>query len=204
MATFALVVEERGPYKMRSVPRRWMVRVAPFVLLVGSGAFAANDKDGAQADLPFAKQANLSPQETLTQSKEYQTKMLDTQKRIVELQDVAKKQKDIIKLNCVNDKLLQVKGHLAVNDQAMTSLNEAIAKNDDGARQHEFTRVTILYQKVTVLGTEAENCIGEDLSYVGQSRVDIEIDPSIPQVDVTDPGYPQLDTTRPPLASSLL
>jgi hypothetical protein len=181
-----------------------MVRIAPFVLLVGSGAFAANDKDGAQADLPFAKQANLSPQETLTQSKEYQAKMLDTQKRIVELQDVAKKQKDIIKLNCVNDKLLQVKGHLAVNDQAMTSLNEAIAKNDDGARQHEFTRVTILYQKVTVLGTEAENCIGEDLSYVGQSRVDIEIDPSIPQVDVTDPGYPQLDTTRPPLASSLL
>ncbi len=181
-----------------------MVRVAPLVLLVGSGAFAANDKDGAAADLPFAKQSNLSPQETLTQSKEYVSKMQDTQRRIVELQEVAKKQKDIIKLNCVNDKLLQVKGHLAVNDQAMTSLNEAIAKGDDGARQHEFTRVTILYQKVTVLGTEAENCIGEDLSYIGQSRVDIEIDPSIPQVDVTDPGYPQLDTTRPPLASSLL
>jgi hypothetical protein len=130
--------------------------------------------------------------------------MQDTLRRVVELQEVAKKQKDIIKLNCVNDKLLQVRGHLAVNQQAMANLNEAIAKGDDGSRQHEFTRVTILYQKVQVLGTEAENCIGEDLSYIGQARVDVEIDPSIPQNDPTDPGFPQVDVSRPPLASPSL
>ncbi|MFM9469817.1 hypothetical protein ACKI1K_44555, partial [Streptomyces scabiei] len=90
---------------------------------------------------------------------------------IVQLQELAKKQKDIIKLNCTNDKLLQVKGHLALTDQAMANLNEAMAKADDDARKHEFTRVTILYQKVLVLGTEAENCIGEDLSYVGATTV---------------------------------
>jgi hypothetical protein len=189
---------------MRTVPRRWLVRLAPLALLIGTGAFAANDKDGSQADLPFAKQANLSPQETLAQAKEYVTKMQDALRHVVELQEIAKKQKDIIKLNCVNDKLLQLKGHLAVNDQAMASLNEAIAKGDDSTRQHEFTRVTILSQKVQVLGTEAENCVGADLSYVGQARVDVEIDPSIPQADVTDPGFPQLDTSRPPLASSPL
>ena len=135
---------------MRSTPRRWL-RAAPLALLVGSGALAANDKGATQADLPFTKLANLSPQETLAQSKEYVSKMQDTQRRVVQLQEVAKKQKDIIKLNCVNDKLLQVKGHLAVNDQAMSSLNEAIAKNDDATRQHEFTRVTILFQKVAIL-----------------------------------------------------
>jgi hypothetical protein len=183
-----------------------MLRLAPFALLATTGAFAANDGNpgGTQAELPFAKTANLSPQETLTQSKDYVTKMQDTLRRVVELQEVAKKQKDIIKLNCVNDKLLQVRGHLAVNQQAMANLNEAIAKGDDGSRQHEFTRVTILYQKVQVLGTEAENCIGEDLSYIGQARVDVEIDPSIPQNDPTDPGFPQVDVSRPPLASPSL
>ena len=35
--------------------------------------------------------------------------------------------KDVIKLNCVNDKLMQVKGHLAVTDQSFTALNTAAA-----------------------------------------------------------------------------
>ncbi len=184
--------------------RRVWLRLAPLALLVGTGALAANDKDGAQAEIPFSKVANLTPAETLAQAKEYVNKMQDTLSQVNRLQDTAKKQKDIIKLNCVSDKLMQIKGHLAVNDQAMSSLNEAIAKGDDGTRQHEFTRVTILFQKVQVLGTEAENCIGQDLSYLGAVSTEQVIDPSIPTTDVTDPGYPQLDTSRPPLASSPL
>ena len=37
-------------------------------------------------------------------------------------------------------------------------------------RTHEFTRLTIINQKVLVLGAEAENCIGEDLSFVGATQ----------------------------------
>jgi hypothetical protein len=148
--------------------------------------------------------ASLTPSETLAQSKDFINKMQDTVRRIVQLQELAKKQKDIIKLNCTNDKLLQVKGHLAVGDQAMSSLNEAMAKSDDDARQHEYTRVTILYQKVLVLATEAENCIGEDLSYVGSTNVTVDIDPAIPVADVTAFNVPTVDVGRPPAASSPL
>ncbi|MSP59312.1 MAG: hypothetical protein EXR72_03045 [Myxococcales bacterium] len=175
---------------------------APFALLLGTGAFAANDTKGADADLPFAKQANLTPQETLVQSKEYMGKMQDTLRQVNDLQTLATKQKDIIKLNCVNDKLLQLKGHLAVSDASMTNMNDAISKNDVATRMHEFTRITILHQKVSVLGTEAQNCIGDSEIYVGNARVDVEVDPSIPAADVTDPGFPVLDVTRPPQASS--
>ena len=58
-------------------------------------------------------------------------------------------------------------------------------------------------QKVTVLGAEAENCIGEDLSFVGATRVDVEVDPNIPQYDPTQPGSPFIDITRPPEASPI-
>lgn len=189
---------------MRNSPRRWMVRFVPLGLLIGSGAIAATDNKAAEADLAFSKQANLSPAETLAQSKDYVGKMQDRLRKVVELQEVAKKQKDIIKLNCVNDKLLQVKGHIAVNDQAVSNLNEAIAKGDDATRQHEFTRITILYQKTEVLGTEAENCIGDSEIYVGRAVVEVVIDPSIPQVDLTDPGNPLLYLDRPPVASATL
>jgi hypothetical protein len=189
---------------MRNTPRRWLIRFAPLAVLIGGAALANRDGKGSEADLGFSKQANLAPSEMLAQSKDYVSKMQDRLRKVVGLQEVAKKQKDIIKLNCVNDKLLQVKGHIAVNDQAMNNLNDAIAKGDDASRQHEFTRITILYQKVEVLGTEAENCIGDSEIYVGNARVDVEVDPSIPQVDVTDPGYPTLNVDRPPQASSAI
>ena len=107
----------------------------------------------------------------------------------------------MVKLNCVNDKLTQLKGHMIVTNESMSTLSLDIAKGDDAARQHEFTRITILYQKVVTLGTEAEQCIGDDVSYVGATQVDVEIDPSIPPTDPTQPDLPLPVVTRPPEAS---
>jgi hypothetical protein len=180
-------------------PRRTSTVAVWIALLGATAAFAAVDTTDVGID--FRKQITLSPQETLTQSKDYYKKMQETQRRVQMLQVKARKDKDMIKLNCVNDKLTQLKGHMTVSDQAMSSLTLDIAKSDDTARQHEFTRITILYQKVVTLGTEAEQCIGEDVSYVGATRVDVEVDPSIPPDDPTQPELPVPVVTRPPEAS---
>ncbi len=108
----------------------------------------------------------------------------------------------MVKLNCVGDNVTQVRGHLTVTDQCMQGLNTAISRGDDGARQHEFTRVTILYQKVATL-SEAEQCIGEDVSYVGATTVNVEVDPSVPPGDPTTPELPLPNVQRPPEASPL-
>jgi hypothetical protein len=180
--------------------RRWKLGIVCVALLGATAAFAAASDDAA-VGIDFRKSLTLGPQETLAQSKDYTKKMHDVARRISQLETKARKDKDVVKLNCVADKAAQVRGHLVVNDQSMNALNEAITRNDDGARQHEFTRVTILYQKVLILGTEAEQCIGEDVSYVGATRVDVEIDPSIPQEDPTTPPLPVLVVDRPPEAS---
>ena len=175
---------------------------AVFVAVLGAtAAFAASNDDPNIGSIDFRKSATLTPQETLSQSRDYYQRMQDVQKRILSLQAKAKKDKDVVKLNCVNDKLTQVKGHMVVTDQSMSSLAADTAKGDDAARQHQFTRLTILYQKVVTLGTEAEQCIGEDVSYVGATRVDVEIDPSIPPGDPTQPELPVPGVQRPPEAS---
>ncbi len=182
---------------------RRFAHAAAFVALLGaSAAFAFAAEDATDAGIDFRKTVTLTPQETLAQSKDYYKKMQDVQKRILSLQSKARHDKDVVKLNCVNDKLVQVKGHLVVTDQSMASMSSALARSDDAARQHEFTRLTILYQKVVTLGTEAEQCIGEDVSYVGATRVDVEIDPSIPPGDPTQPPVPLVPPVeRPPEAS---
>jgi hypothetical protein len=153
------------------------------------------------ADLSVKQRPTLTPAEMVNQSKDYFKGMGDVLKRIQTLQDQAKKQKDIIRLNCVTDKLVQARVNINIAEQSMATMQESIARNDEGAETHEFTRITIVNQKVTVLGAEAENCIGEDLSFVGATRVDVEVDPNIPQYDPTQPGSPFIDITRPPEAS---
>jgi hypothetical protein len=159
---------------------------------------------GADVDVSVKQRANLSPPEMLGQGKDYFRVMNETLGHIQQLQETARRQKDIIKLNCVTDKLVQAKVNINIAEQAMTTLQESIARADEGARTHEFTRLTIVNQKVLVLGTEAENCIGEDLSFVGATRVDVEVDPGIPTTDPTIPPTPTIDVSRPPPASNYL
>ncbi len=154
-------------------------------------------------DLSVKQRPTLTPADMVNQSRDYFRGMGDVIKRIQTLQDQAKREKDIIRLNCVTDKLVQARVNVNIAEQSMATMQESIARNDEGEETHEFTRLTIVNQKVTVLGAEAENCIGEDLSFVGATRVDVEVDPNIPQYDPTQPGSPFIDIQRPPEASPI-
>jgi hypothetical protein len=185
---------------MTVVNHKLWLRLAPLALLGAGVALAAGTSPG-DTGVDLRRASELSPADTVKEARTYKVKMGDTKARIDKLLDRARKQKDVIKINCLGDKSTQVKGHIAVADQSMASLDTAISRSDDGARQHEFMRLSILYQKVVVLGTEAENCIGEDVTYVGETKVDVEVDPSIPSGDPTEPLLPLPDVERPPEAT---
>jgi len=167
------------------------------------GAAAPGAAGDGSVDVSVKQKSMLAPGEMVNQAKEYFRSMNDVLKRIQTLQDQAKRQKDIIRLNCVTDKLVQGKVNLNIAEQSMSSLQENIARADEGGRTHEFTRLTIVNQKVSVLGAEAENCIGEDLSFIGATRVDVDVDPNIPQTDPTQPPAPGIDIDRPGEASTM-
>jgi hypothetical protein len=172
--------------------------VATAVAASGAGA---GQNPANQADIAVKQRSTLSPDEMVKAGNDYFKNMGDTVKRISVLQEQSKRQKDIIRLNCVTDKLVQAKVNITIAEQARQALQESITKSDEGGRTHEFTRLTIVNQKVQVLGAEAENCIGEDLSFVGATRIDVEIDPNLPQIDITQPPQPINEPVRPEPAS---
>ena len=178
--------------------------IAPPSAGTGSAAGGATTAaPGGPVDISVKQRPMLQPEEMVTQAKDYFKSMNEVLKRVQGLLDQSKKEKDIIRLNCVTDKLVQVRVNLNIGEQSMTALQEAVTRADEGERTHEFTRLTIVNQKVQVLGAEAENCIGEDLSFVGATRVDVEIDPNIPQYDPTKPAAPGIDIERPGEASPM-
>jgi hypothetical protein len=156
----------------------------------------------SQVDVSVPKKSDLSPQEMLSQSRDYRNRVNGILLRIQSLQEQARKQKDIIRLNCLADKLVQAKVNLNIADQAIVAVQEAVNRKDEAGSLHEFTRVTIVHQKAQVLGAEAEACVGEDLSFVGATKVEVEESPDLPKGDFTNPPIADRPPVeRPPQAS---
>ena len=151
-------------------------------------------------DLRIQQRPTISAQDMVTNATDYRRRMGVVATRIESLVEEARKLKDIIRINCLADKLVQVRASLNVADRSFATMQEAIARADEGAYFHEYTRITIVNQNVQVLGSEAEACVGEDLSYVGATRVDVDVD-DVPTGDPTQPGSPTPDLSRPPAAS---
>jgi hypothetical protein len=89
------------------------------------------------------------------------TRMRGALKDVLQKLEEARNTKDVVKLNCVNEKLTQVKGLLRISEQSDVALQESIARRETATAEHEFTKVTIARSKVEQLRAEAEQCIGQ-------------------------------------------
>jgi hypothetical protein len=113
--------------------------------------------------------------------------------------------KDVVKLNCVNEKLTQIKGLVRISEQADVALQEAVARRDSTSSEHEYTKVMIARQKVSQLSAETEECVGQLLFRTGEDlSVDVEEPRDLPGGDPTQPRPPGNVIARPPPASPTL
>ncbi len=85
----------------------------------------------------------------------------------------ARNEKDVVKLNCVNEKLTQVKALIKVAEQADIALHESLRTQDAG--EAEFSKVAIARTKVDRLRRDAEQCIGQ-LAYMVDEKTTVEVE----------------------------
>jgi len=88
----------------------------------------------------------------------------------------AKREKDIIRATCLDDKLSQCNANLQNIKRREVALNEGIAAGDTGRRNHEFTVIGVLSQKFKMLAQSANQCVGQDLFDTGDTEVKEEVD----------------------------
>jgi hypothetical protein len=86
----------------------------------------------------------------------------------------ARNEKDVVKLNCVNEKLTQIKALLKVAEQADVALHESLATRTS-AGEAEFSKVAITRTKVDALRRDAEQCIGQ-LAYMVDEKTTVEVE----------------------------
>jgi len=201
---------------MPRLPRvTWLLSLASLLVLVAPAALAldqgaapapgpgpAGEQAGPGAPLP-APRMTLGGAEMMRQGQEYRQQIQSIAIQIQTQADQAKHDKDIIRLNCLLDKLTQVRVNATMMDQTLQNLQQAYSRQDEGEELHEYTRVTIINQKVQVLRTEADACVGAETNYVGATRVLVETPPGIAEnPDQIQPAAPPVTVVeRPPPAS---
>jgi hypothetical protein len=86
----------------------------------------------------------------------------------------ARSEKDVVKLNCVNEKLAQIKALLKVAEQADVALRDSLAVRKGGG-EADSSKLAIVRTKVDGLRRNAEQCIGQ-LAYLIDEKTTIEVE----------------------------
>ena len=100
--------------------------------------------------------------------------------RISQMLEEARREADIIRVTCLNDKLTQVNANMRTAQTRMTAYDNA---TDPEQKNHEATVISVLGQKFQVLDQEANRCVGQDLFETGQTKVQTFIDTAMQPFD---------------------
>ncbi len=167
---------------------------------------AAAAGGGADAQVGFQRKTQLSPQESLIEADKHLGRMDQAARAVRKQLETARQQRDVVKALCLDDKLSQIDVAGRSAKERKASLAAAVTRNDAELSNHEYTILTVLRQRTEQLTAEANQCIGEEAAYLGETKVTTQIDPSIaPEQAPYPPGAPGPDfgqISNPPVCTS--
>ena len=152
---------------------QWM---AVSVLVLGGvrmGAARAQTapSTAAQGQRPVVGSVNvqqLTPQQQLRSATRTVDEMQGTRRSVSQMFDRANQERDIIKVNCLNDKLTQIDVAIRSAREHIELLQTAVSVSNDNQRNHEYALVLIYQQRVRALDVEARQCVGEEAAGFGE------------------------------------
>jgi hypothetical protein len=183
---------------------RRFTMMAALALVAGFGIAAAQAQPApppSDASAGLSRQVNLSPAEQLAQSEAFLSRMEAARSTVRRQLETARSQRDVVKTLCLNDKLNQIDVAIRSARERKQALELAANRKDSDLANHEFTILSVLRQRTDQLTAEANQCIGQEAGFVGDTAVTSTVDPGLPEEDPSK--YPEADVvTDPPPCSS--
>jgi len=168
---------------------RWVAVTALVLGVTGSATAQSGSAGGVggagDAQVGFDRRVQLSTEDELVQADSILTRLDQSSGAVRRQLERARTARDVVKSLCLNDKLSQidVAGRTAKDRQG--ALQAAVQRGDVELANHEFTIMTVLRQRAEQLVAEANQCLGEEVAFVGQTQVTAEINPNLPAEDTT-------------------
>jgi hypothetical protein len=138
-----------------------------------------------QAQTPAPQPTALPAAEMRTRREAMKQEIDGDLRHVLHLQALARKDKDVIKLTCVNDKLVQIKAQMNIFDSASLQLESNATSGDDPPRA-AFAEIETASADIKKLRGEADGCAGALEMYRQESKSDVER----PELDDPTDGGP--------------
>jgi hypothetical protein len=185
---------------------RWAA-ITAFVLAAAGPATAQQPAGGGapapDAQVGFERRQQLSPQDELAQADQAIARMDQASNAVRHQLEAARQARDVVKTLCLNDKLSQIDVAARSGRDRQAALQAAVQRNDAELANHEFAILTVLRQRAEQLSAEANQCIGEEVAFVGQTEVTTQINPNLPSEETAyyPPEIPPPVVAPPPPVS---
>ncbi|MBN2718379.1 MAG: hypothetical protein JXX14_21220 [Deltaproteobacteria bacterium] len=120
--------------------------------------------------------------------------------------DSARKEKDTVRVLCIDDKLAQIQALLKGAQNRVMALKSTLNANDSGAARHQFVILQVSFNKLEGLRVQADACVGNSDFVVGPSESEVSVsDEYISTEDATTPDqevFTPDPLVRPPTVAS--
>jgi hypothetical protein len=140
---------------------------------------------------PAAGDASLSSGQRVERAKALVVGIGASAQSLLRQLQTARKDRDVVRVLCLNDKLNQVDVASRSAEDRLSALEAAAARADADRARHEYTVIQVLEERVRVLVNESTQCVGEETGFVGEAEVSVAIDPNLPDVN---PGFGARET----------
>jgi hypothetical protein len=142
-------------------------------------------------------EAGLSVEERVGRATQFVASIEQSAQSILRQLQTARKDRDVVRVLCLNDKLNQVDVALRSAQDRVAAVRAAAERGDIDRTRHEYTVLEVLNDRVRVLVNESNQCVGEETGFIGEAEVSVSVDPNLPNADT---GFESLlDVAPPPL-----
>jgi hypothetical protein len=182
-------------------------------LALAGGANAQSDDDpppgvadespaAAPAPGSDAREGDVSSTERMRLGQELVSSIQQSSQAVLRQLQVARAERDVVRVLCLNDKLNQVDVALRSAEDRMVALRSAVERGDTDRARHEHTVLDVLNDRVRVLVSESNQCVGEETGFIGEAEVSVSVDPNLPDDAVADDSVPPPLSPPPPTVNS--
>lgn len=174
--------------------------------VVGVAAAQAGDTGPAapppSVDVSTPREVDMTPPQRLEQAESF-LRFMDQSAATVRRQlEKARQDRDVVKTLCLNDKLNQIDVAIRSARERVDALDTAVQQGDADRARHEHTVARVLRERVQQLLAEANQCIGQEMGFLAETEVKVDISPNIPDITPDELGLDPDIIVEPPVLSS--
>jgi len=172
-----------------------------FALIGDVGAQESYGSGASDINLEIEKPDSQYVGDKIAWVNEQMVKAKGIYRRVQNMLDRARQEKDSVKIDCLDDKLTQIHVNIRGIEERKGALEISINAGDNATAEQQFTILKIYIARINGLMGEAEGCLGDTDVVIGESETVVTIDEHITVEDPSETADVFEGTEQPPHAS---